>query len=155
MLELDRNDPVVKLCAAGIAVELQGRAEDARALYEQAWRERNGDLQSCIAAHYVARLQPTAADNLRWNQVALDHAAALDAAAAAAFMPSLHLNLGKSLEDLGRFEEAGVCYQEAESSLSALPDDGYGDMVRGGVARGQQRIRIALGEETAAPGALG
>jgi hypothetical protein len=58
---MDPNNPVVRLCAAGMAAEGEGRPADAKALFEQAWAESRDDFEACIAAHYVARHQATAA----------------------------------------------------------------------------------------------
>ena len=59
-------------------------------------------------------------------------------------MPSLHLNLGKSYEDTGDLERAAASYRDAEACLDVLDDDGYGAMVRRGVAAGLERARTLV-----------
>ena len=71
---MDPNNPVVQLCAAGMQAESEGRSADAKALFEQAWSESRDDFEACIAAHYVARHQPTPDDELDWNRKALERA---------------------------------------------------------------------------------
>ncbi len=48
--------------------------------------------------------------------------------------------MGKSHEDFDQWEQAQHFYKLAEVSLSALPDDGYGKMVRDAVQRGLNRL---------------
>jgi len=47
---VDPNNPVVKLCAAGMAAEGEGRRDDARVSFEQAWAQSRDDFEACIAA---------------------------------------------------------------------------------------------------------
>jgi hypothetical protein len=49
-MEIDPNNPVVKLCAEGIAEEIAGRAGEAAKLYEQACEIRSDDYEACIGA---------------------------------------------------------------------------------------------------------
>jgi tetratricopeptide (TPR) repeat protein len=136
-MEIDPNNPVVKLCAEGIAAEMAGRATEATALYQQAWEIQADDYDVCIVAHYMARVQSGAAEVLRWNQVALHHADALaEPKRVEAFYPSLHLNLGKSYEDMGNAAEARKFYELAERGAATLPDGRLTAMVRRGAAEG-------------------
>jgi len=107
--------------------------------FERAWSARVDDLDACIAAHYLARVQPDAQATFEWNARALEHARLVEPALVRGFMPSLHLNLGRSYEDLGDSARAAVEYRRAESCLDALADDGYGALVRNGVAAGLER----------------
>ena len=54
-MKIDPDNPVVALCAAGMAVE--GDSSAALALFEQAMLGRRDDYDACIAAHFVARHQ--------------------------------------------------------------------------------------------------
>ena len=84
--------------------------------FERAWAERVDDLDACIAAHYLARVQPDARSTLEWNERALSHARRVDPGLVRGFMPSLHLNLGKSYEDTGDLPRAAASYRDAEAS---------------------------------------
>ncbi|ADB50396.1 tetratricopeptide repeat protein [Conexibacter woesei] len=143
---MDADNPIVELCGKGMMAEGRGDPAAAKRLFEQAWERRSDDFEASTAAHYVARHQPTPAATLEWNERSLLHA---EAAAAAGdervrgFFPSPHLNLGKSHEDLGDFARAREHYARAEQCLDLLGDDGYGGLVRRGVAAGLERVAHA------------
>lgn len=137
---MDPDNPVVKLCAEGMQAEFAGRLDDAKALFMQAWEQSQDDYEACIAAHYVARHQPSFDENLRWNQEALARADAVEDDRVHDFYPSLLLNLGHSYEILGEQAEAKKYYDLAAERVDELPAGPYGDVVRRGIAAGQQRI---------------
>jgi hypothetical protein len=136
---MDPNNPVVKLCAAGMAAEAEGRQGDAKALFERAWETSLDDFEACIAAHYVARHQATPADELEWNRIALERADRAGGERVQAFYASLYLNLAHSLEKLGRVGEACAEYARAAVELERLPAGPYAELVRTGVAAGRRR----------------
>jgi tetratricopeptide (TPR) repeat protein len=136
---MDPENAVVKLCAAGMAAEGEGRAADAKALFEQAWDRSRDDFEACIAAHYVARHQPTPEATFEWNERALRRAEAVGDERVRGFFPSLYLNYAHSLEQLGRIGEARSCYDLAATKLDDLPPGGYADLVRSGIRAGQRR----------------
>ena len=86
---MDITNPVIQLCMEGTRAEFEYRMEEAGLLYEQAWNARTDNYEACIAAHYVARFQESAEESLRWNQVALDHANAINDERVKDFHPSL------------------------------------------------------------------
>lgn len=144
---MDPNNPVVKLCAQGIEIEMKGRRDEARALYLQAWELRQDDVDACIAAHYVARHQETPAETLRWNELALTHAISAAADSLRSFYPSLYLNLGKSYEDLGDIARARELYEQGDLYIEDVPDNGYGAIVRQGLRNALQRVGQDAGQE--------
>lgn len=101
MAVINTENPVIHLCILGTQAEFAGRMDDARKLYLQAWQTASNDYEACIAAHYVARFGENPAETLHWNQVALNHAAAVGDERIKDFYPSLYLNLGHSYELLG------------------------------------------------------
>lgn len=107
---IDPENPVVHRCIAGTQAEFQGRGEQARALYLQAWDLATDDYEACIAAHYLARFQDDPAETLRWNREALRRADAVGDERVASFYPSLYLNMGCSHELLGEQAEAQKYY---------------------------------------------
>lgn len=139
-MEVDPNNPVVKLCARGMRAECEGRSDLAKRLFEQAWTERSGDYDACVAAHYLARHQDSPQATLRWNQAALTYADVVGDERVAGFYPSLYLNLGHAYEQLGDRDQAARHYQLAAERAGQLPEGSYADMVRDAIARGQQRI---------------
>jgi len=140
MSSIDPENPVVKLCALGMQAEAEGRVEDAKQRFAEAWDARTDDFEACVAAHYVARHQSTPEETLRWNQIAVDHADALADDRARAFFPSLYLCLGKSHEDLGNLTEAARLYRLAQARVGVLGGDSYGDLVRRGLAAARARM---------------
>lgn len=136
---IDPDNPVVRLCAEGIAAEGQGRHEEAAALYREAWAIHSDDYEACIAAHYLAREQETLQDALTWNQAALDHALLVEEDRIAGFLPSLYLNLGWSHEVLEDRVLARECYVEGAAQVAGLPVGAYTDVVRDGIERGLAR----------------
>ena len=139
-MEVDPNNPVVQLCSEGIKAEMDGKHEDARNLYMQAWAIRRDDYDACMVSHYVARVQETPEDILHWNQESLNYANAVNDERVQTFYPSLYLNMGKSHEDLGDADKARKCYQLARAALNALPEGPYAETVRGGVENGLTRV---------------
>lgn len=120
---VDTSRRSVALCVAGSQAEFEGRPDDARSLFRQAWKLAEDDYDRCVAAHYVAHLEPDASEALRWNLAALTHARLADQALVEGFYGSLYVNLGHSYERTGdapRAEEYydlaaahGVKHQEA------------------------------------------
>lgn len=137
---MDPNNPVVKLCAEGMQAEFAGRLDDASALFMRAWEQAQDDYEACIAAHYVARHQPSFEENLRWNQESFARAEAVGDERVRDFYPSLLLNLGHSYEILGAAAEARKYYDLAVERVDALPPGPYSDVVRRGISAAQQRI---------------
>ncbi len=110
---MDLDNQVVKLCMDGTRAEFEGRIDDARTLYMQAWDASQDDYEACIAAHYVARYQESPEEMLQWNQEALKCANAVKDSRVEDFYPSLYLNMGHSYELLGNQNEAKRYYDLA------------------------------------------
>ena len=136
---MDPENRVVALCARGMEAETEGRPALAKQLFLEAWEAAADDYEACIAAHYVARHQDTDADGLHWNREALRRADLVPDDRVQGFYPSLHLNLGYSLERAGRLDEARRHYELAAARLGDVPEGPYGNLVRTGVAGGLGR----------------
>ena len=139
-MQLNPDDPIVALCGQGMQAEGEGRVADAVALFQQAWDASTTDEQAAIAAHYVARHQPTIEACLAWNERALVHAQHADPDRVAGFFPSLHLNLGHSHEQRGDHDLAREHYEAARDTAGVLGDDPYGQMLRDGIVRALDRV---------------
>ena len=137
---MDPENPVVKLCAAGMQAEAEGKPDAARELYRAAWDARTGAYDGCLAAHYLARHQSRPEDGLHWNQISLDLAREAGGDLVRGFYSSLYLNLGSSHETLGNRELARQSYELAEAHLAAVPEGPYGDVVRRGLAAARARV---------------
>ncbi|WP_201453819.1 hypothetical protein [Streptomyces sp. NHF165] len=130
------DNPVVRLCAAGMRAEAEGQDERAHDLFERAWQQAGDDYEACIAAHYLARHRPTPEDTLRWNAESLRRARLADQDAVAGFLASLHLNTARSHRDLGDDAAARAHFEAAAGHLAALPAGPYADWTRNAVAEG-------------------
>lgn len=148
---IDPTDPVVALCAAGMAAEQRGDFGEALRLFQTAWAHSADDYQRCVAAHYLARHQDGAQPTLEWNQRCLLLALKVNDERVAGFFPSLHLNIGRSHEELGDLDAARVSYLQARAALEVLGDDAYGDLLRGAVTRALHRTPFGTSTEGALP----
>ncbi len=145
-MKLDPANPVVLLCVHGMEAEQNGELARARELFEQAWSERTSDVEACIAAHYLARHQPDAQASLRWNLEALRLADAAASEGVEGFLPSLHLNLASSYEQLADRAAAQAHLSSAEALLDVLEEDSYKEQVRHGIANVRARLERARSE---------
>ena len=146
-LELDPENPVVALCAAGMVAAGAAAASDC---FARAWAAQTDDFEAAVAAHYVARTQPDAAGKLEWDLRAVWHAEAALAAGdgrVRGLLASFYLNAGDGLLQAARRDEARDAITRAEAALAALPGDGYGAFVAGGVARLRARAEGELRDE--------
>lgn len=138
-MNIDSENTVIKLCAEGVAAEMQRDFEKAAALYESAWAQQTCDYEACIVAHYMARIQETLEDILHWNLEALRYADIVADDSVLAFYPSLYLNIGRAYEELGRVAEARQCYEQGMEKASILPDTQLGNITRDALERAMQR----------------
>ncbi|MER6998613.1 hypothetical protein [Streptomyces sp. NPDC000410] len=133
---MNPDNPVVQLCAQGMSAEAEGRGADARALFLRAWEAATDDYEACVAAHYLARHQPTPEETLRWNRKCLARADRVGDERVRGFYPSLHGSIGRALLDLGDVTEARTHFEAAAGRLADLPPGPYADWLRLCVARG-------------------
>lgn len=140
-MQFDPNNHIIKLCAEGMSLEGEGKKEAALQLFEQAWAEASNDFEKFTAAHYVARHQKSIAEKLDWDLLALHHALKINDEGMKSTYPSLYLNIGKGYEDLHDFESARANYALALSFTTFLPEDGYGQLIKGGILNGIERVK--------------
>lgn len=137
------ENKIVQLCAKGM--ELEGSDDQqARKLFQQAWEESESDYDRFIVAHYLARQQADISGKLTWDLRALEHALRTDDETIKGVFPSLYLNIGKCYEDLEENLNAHTNYLLANNYSDFLADDGYGKMIRRGIADGLERIQKKL-----------
>lgn len=147
-----QSDPIMDQIVAAVADAQTGKPDEARDEFARLWSQigESGDpFYRVTIAHYMADLQGEPADELWWDLEALraadeltddraqQHHASLQVAA---FYPSLHLNAGESYRNCGDLENARDQLELAQACLDRLPNDGYGDMIRGGIARLRDRL---------------
>ena len=146
MVALDLDNPIIRILSSAAPLEAT-QPETARQLYLRAWETATDDYEACMAAHYVARIQDDAEERYRWNSIALERAGR--DVRAIPFLPSLHLNMGRSFEDLGRVAEARLSYRSAREALRDLPVDPYRATLEEAIARALRRV--AEGSDLATP----
>jgi hypothetical protein len=130
-----------RLCAAGMAVD--GDSAAAQPLFQQAWDARRDAYDAALAAHFLARHQPTAELTLHWNQIAIAEACRVADDRAQPLFASLYLNLADSYFNTGNTAEATASAVRGVEALAHLPLGGYRDFVAGGLARLRARTRNA------------
>lgn len=133
---MDPDNPVVRLCSQGMQAEAEGRDTDARSLFEQAWETAGDDYEACIAAHYLARHQPTSEQTLHWNQECLNRADLVGDDRVKGFYASLHLNMAKAYTDLDESGKAREHYRLAAVHIDGVPPGQYADWTRLAIAEG-------------------
>jgi len=139
-MEFDQNNAVVQLCVKGMTAEGEGKIEEAKQLFQQAWDTATNNFEAFTAAHYLARNQQDINIELKWNLEALRLADTLEQDGMNGHYPSLYLNVAKSYETLGDHGQAAHFYQKAAESSEYLPVGGYTDMIRSGIAAGLKRV---------------
>jgi len=139
---IDPANRVVALCAEGMAME--GAPADAMRLFEQAWASRTDDFEAAIAAHFVARHQPTPEDTLHWNALAVHHAELVSDGRASELLASLYLNLADAHEKLDERDAATAAVTRAAEHLDRLPAGGYREFVAVGIRRLAEQLDVAL-----------
>jgi hypothetical protein len=135
-----------------MALGQRGERAAARALFAEVWAAigEDGDpFHRCALAHAMADVQDDVSDELLWDERALAAADELTDERVAAggvptgvagFYPSLHLNLAECHRRLGNLAAAREHLERGRARLDALPDDGYGQLVRGGFDRLAARL---------------
>ena len=139
-MEFDPNNNIVKLCVQGMEMEGKDKPEEATKLFLQAWNEATNDFEKLTAAHYVARHQKSVTDKLKWDETALQLALKINNDTVKGTFPSLYLNIAKCYEDLNDLDNAKKNYDLALSFANLLPNNGYGNMVKGGIMKGIERV---------------
>lgn len=137
----------------GIELSQRGEQDAARQVLAQVWEDIGGEdgdpLHRCALAHSMADVQDDVHEELVWDLRALEAADLITDQRAglagvtspvAGFYPSLHLNLGECYRKVGELEQAQVHLERGRAAVGALPDDGYGQMIAGGLDRLAERL---------------
>lgn len=121
-MEFNPNNPIVKLCIAGMVLEEKGSHAEAGQVFLQAWHESTEPQEKFISAHYVARTQKSVSDKLRWLETALQIALEIDDDSVKSALPALYGNIARCYEDLGDHDRARA-NNELSSSFRYNPSD--------------------------------
>ncbi|MEU2871958.1 hypothetical protein ABZ769_22545 [Streptomyces olivoreticuli] len=149
-------DPMMAEIGRGIELSHSGKREDARHLFSGLWGQigATGDaLHRCALAHSMADVQDDPHEELLWDLRALEAADLITdeqvqhagvANPVAGFYPSLHLNLGDVYRRLGDLDCARDHLARGHAAVGELGDDGYGQMIKGGLDRLADRLSTAI-----------
>ena len=121
-MDFDPANRIVQLCLQGNEIEEKGDPDGARLVFNRAWQESTTDLERFIAAHFVARNEPSPPDQLRWLETMLALGLKMGDAAARSALPGLYHRIGACHEELTDEEKARLSYDLA-ASYSTTPDD--------------------------------
>ena len=153
-------DQIMQRFAEGLAASQGGDRQGARTTFATLWAEVGDDgdpLHRCAIAHAMADVQDDIHDELTWDLRALAAAEGLTDerlrsagvdGTARSLRPSLHLNLADAYRRLGRPEEARHHVEAGLATVDALGDDGYGEMIRAGLARIEGQLEGATAPGT-------
>jgi hypothetical protein len=148
-------DPTMARVGEAMELAQTGRAAEARELFASIWADLGPDgdpLHRVAVAHAMADVQDDPHEELAWDLRALaavegltdERATAAGATGpVAAFYPSLHLNLGEDYRTVGDLAAARRHLELGLAAAGTLPDDGYGQLIRGGLEGLARRLSVA------------
>jgi len=144
------SDPFLDRISEALDLFNAGRRGEAREAFAAIWSEieMDGDaFHQCVLSHYMADAQDEPAEELMWDRRALAAADRIvkdrpdtSGLSVLSLYPSLHLNLADVLHRTGDIAGARRHLQLARQASDALADDGYGQMIRGGIERLAARL---------------
>lgn len=123
-MEFDPSNKVIRLCIQGIGLEEQGKPEEARTIFLQAWNEATSDFEKYLSAYYVARHQDDVIDRLKWLETALQLALKIEDEAVISALPGLYSKIANCYEDLGEDAHAKTNFELAKSFTGDPSDKG-------------------------------
>jgi hypothetical protein len=150
---VSQPDAMMMRIGKGIELSQHGERDAARSLFSQLWDEIGPDgdaLHRCALAHYMADVQDDVQQELVWDLRALEAADSVSderarragvAGPVSGFYPSLHLNLGEVYRKLRDLDRARDHLDRGRAAVASLADDGYGQMIRGGLDRLAERLQ--------------
>lgn len=153
---MDEPHPIMAAIGQGIELSQQGQREAARGLFAEVWNDIGGEsgdpFHRCALAHWMADVQDDVHEELIWDLRALQAADLITEERAAqagvaspvvGFYPSLHLNVGECYRKLGDLDRAREHLERGRVAVGALGDDGYGQMIKGGLDQLAERLTLA------------
>lgn len=151
---MEASSPDMPDILAAVSVLHRGEKDRARALLLVLWETHataGGPQQLSTLAHFLADTETDAGAELEWDLRALEAATGSRDAddrdalppVPGSFLPSLHLGVAEGYRRLGEFERARRHLLAASRRIDALPDDGYRNLIRGGLRRLQGLLATA------------
>lgn len=123
-IKFDPNNIVIKLCMIGMSLENSGNVEEASTMFHKAWNEATDDYERFIAAYYLARLQKSIADKLKWMKTSLQCALNINDDNVKSAYSTLYVNIAKCYEELCDSDNAKRNLELSNSYKGAPSDEG-------------------------------
>jgi hypothetical protein len=150
------TDPTIIRIGEGVELHHhRGQREAARDLFAQIWDDIGGEqgdpLHVCVLAHAMADVQDDVHQELIWDLRAL---AAADLVTdervaqagvtlpVAGLYPSLQLNVSECYRKLGDLSRAREHLRQAQATIGALGDDEYAQLIKSGLERCAEQLRL-------------
>lgn len=123
-MEFSPSNKIVQLCLQGMGLEAQGKFDEAKMIFLQAWEQSTEQLEKFISAYYVCRHQNTSSEKLNWLNTTLQFALKLDDESVESAFSPLYSEIASCYEELGNRDEAKKYHDLAASCLTAPSDKG-------------------------------
>jgi len=123
-MDFNPGNHIVQLCIQGMAMEENGKPEEAISIFLRAWNDATNDFEKFLAAHFVARHQKDVRDKLKWLETALQFALKVNNESVSGAFPALYSSISKCQEELGDIDNAKKNQELAISSAQKPADKG-------------------------------
>jgi rifampin ADP-ribosylating transferase len=124
VMEFSPSNKIVQFCIQGMAMEDQGKPDEASKLFHQAWNKASNDFEKYLAAYYIARHQKDVRDKLKWLEMSLALAIKVNSVPATSAFPNLYSSIAKCYDELGDPENAKKNRMLAGEFADRPSDDG-------------------------------
>lgn len=95
-MEFSPNNPIIQTCLQAIALKDQGKAQEAKELFLNAWKEAESDFEKFTVAYLIAMQEAETKDSIHWFELALKHALKAKSTSVETAMVSLYSNLAEA-----------------------------------------------------------
>ena len=146
------DDILMEQIQTVIGISQSGEKDKARKLFEDLLPSLGSDpLHHCIFAHYMADVQIELEKELYWDLKSCEYLEKLtderlklfhNSLNRKGFYASIYLNIANDYLKLHKFADSMKYVELAEKSSADLDDDGYGNMIRQGIKRAKDRMRV-------------
>ncbi len=122
--KFDPNSSIIRHCIIGMGLEENGKMDEARSEFYQAWHEASDDYDKFIAAYYVARQQMSSEDQLKWLQTSLQCALNINDENVKSAYSTLYANIARCYEALFDSDHVRINYELSEFNKGKPSDKG-------------------------------
>lgn len=161
------ENPIIRLCLQGMAMDAEGKQEAADAFFRQAWEEAAEDSGRFYAAFFLSRRQTEVLERKAWLDRALKLALGAGNPSVESALPTVYTELSTCSAELGDSANAEDYARLADSARRRALDEGPfyhgtkaalapGEMLTaGGQSNYQQDLRMNHVYFTALPNGAG